>query len=900
MQTQNLHNQNAQAAADLAKKKGSTENPFDRLTNRGGDDSVRAKFSNVLSSLKTRFSGGVQSKTQDQNSSMINDISKSQKTAMEASAKDLQKRLDEEEEDRKARDRKLAADHDRMEALNAQAADIASMTRMDIAAAAQQQQAQSNSEKLEEKADETKTMRPSDILASAFARKAGEESSTSSSSTSSAVEQSVNGKSSNASAANGASSAQSTNATTVGTAATAQFTNAASVGAATAVIGNAMYGGPANGSMTANASDAATSGFGGQASIAQGGAGNFGSQQGNLDSSNVSGSNAYGTDEMSESAKAAQEMMKVEGVESDAEIRAELQERNRRQASEINNAKIEESEADAKAQQLNKLNNQELRQNLDVLARETNVSKLSLQMANPQTLAQERRDAQALNGLPTSRDSTGSLTANAQSSNNLLNSLNGVSANESADDAAAAGLTLRGASTASEAAKADTKSTAQQNVLNQNRVNAVGQESDSKTLIKTAHQARLNHGSESEGSRAALAGKGVRASADAQQSQNAANAAGTAKNSQTVNQRTQTNLSELARHSSSDASRVLSGGEEVLQHAKDMSSAESASKTNNAQEALLRLATAQQNDKGATAKALAEAQARSNLAADEALKNDGSRSESVTQALTSLKTGFKGATVQTTNYTQSSLFASMFGDGEGVAALSDEDSTSSDFGSDDNSDNGAAFAGMASSQQAQGTNSSTASVPAHMTQFAFSGSEDTDAAEIHERVMQMAARNMKHLTMELSPNDLGKMKISIELNDSNDAVSVSLAAVNPQTRAILEKALPKLKEILAQQNIKTDASVSDIDEAEVDGDASVVAARPSAAAVTKAASTQRNHVSVATHEQSVDALIANARSLTDDDKAALQGISNDHPQMDLDAASRALSSFAKHGTVVAR
>lgn len=891
MQTQNLHNQNAQAAADLAKKKGSTENPYDRLMNQSGNDSVRAKFSNVLSSLKTRFSGGVQSQTQDKNSSMINDISKSQKTAMEDHAKDLQKRLDDEEEDRKERDRKLAADHDRMVALNAEAADIASMTRMDIAAAAQQQQAQTNSEKLEEKADETKTMRPSDILASAFARKSTDGST---SSTSSAVEQSMGAKGANgATGANGSSAAN-------GVLGSANGANGSGAGASLAA--NAAVGGLASGvAFTGEHGEAGAGSYAGQGASSQAGAGGFGSQQGqgSLGSSNVSGAAGYGTEEMTESAKAAKEMMQIEGVESDAEIRADLQERNRRQAAEINNAQIEESEADAKAQQLAKLNNQELRQNLDVLARETNVSKLSLQMANPQTMAQERRDAQALNGLPTSRDSTGSLTASAQSSNNLLNSLNGVAATEN-DDAAAAGLTLSGTGSASAAAKADAKSTAQQTALNQNRVNAVGQESDSKTLIKTANQTRLNHGSEAEGSRAALSSKGVRASADAQQSQNAANAAGTAKNSQTVNQRTQSSLTELARHSSSDPAKVLNGGEEVLQHAKDMTSANGANKTNNAQEALLRLATAQQNDKGATAKVLAEAQARSNLVADEALKNDGSRSESVTQALTSLKTGFKGAAAQTTNYSQSSLFASMFGDGEGVAALSDEDSTSSEFGSDDNSDKGAAFAGMASSQQAQGSNNASANVPAHMSQFAFSGSEDTDAAELHERVMQMAARNMKQLTMELSPNEMGKMKISIELSDTNDAVSVSLAAVNPETRAILEKALPKLKEILAQQNIKTEASVSDIDESELDNTAAITAARPSAASVTKAASTQRNHVSVATHEQSVDALIANARSLSEDDKAELQGISSELPEMDVNAASRALSSFAKHGTVVAR
>lgn len=844
MQTQNLHNQNAQATADLAKK-GSKENPYDRLMSQG-DDSVAAKFSNVLSTLKTRMSGGMLSNTEQKNVSMVKDISASQKDSMDAASKDFQKRLDDEEEEMKSRNRKLADDHERMMSLNAEAAEIASMTRMDIAAEAQTKQSQNNADMLEEKAEQTKTMRPSDILASAFSRSGSASASTSSSSVSNSVAASVGGSS---------------------------------------VASNSV-----GGAVSDTQGAASTT-----ASIAQGESAGMGSQNSGSSFASSSSAVGYGTDEMTESAQAAQKMMDIEGVETDEKISQTLQDRSRRQESEIRNA--QNVEADNKAREINKLNNQELRQNLDVLARETNVSKLSLQMSNPQTMAQERRDAQALNGLPTSRDNTNSLTASAQSSNNLLNSLNGV-----ADDAAAAGMTLSGASSASAAAKADAKPTAQQNVLAQNRVNAVGEESDSQTLIKNANKARLSHGAEAEGSRAALANKGVRSTADAQQSQNAANAAGTAKNSQTVNQRTQANLSELARHSSSDASKVLNGGDEVLKNVKDVTTSNESGKTNNAQEALLRLATAQQNDKSAAAKLMAEAQARNSLLSDEALKSDATRSETVNQALNSLKSGIKGlsSTAQSTTYSQSSLFASMFGDGEGVAALSDSDGASTEFGSSDSSEQDAAFAGMASSQQAQATDGAKEAVPAHMTRFAFTGSEDTDASEIHERVMQMAARNMKQLSMELSPNEMGKMKISIELSDTNDAVSVSLAAANPQTRAILEKALPKLKEILSQQNIKTDASVSDLDESEVEVANVVASNRPSAAAVTKAASSQRHSVNVATDDVSVDALIANARSLSDDDKAAIQGIVDDNSSMDLSSANRELSSFAKRGTVVAR
>ena len=147
MQTQNLHNQNAQATADLAKK-GSKENPYDRLMSQG-DDSVAAKFSNVLSTLKTRMSGGVLSNTAQKSVSMVKDISASQKESMDAASKDFQKRLDDEEEEKKSRNRKLADDRERMMSLNAEAAEIASMTCMDIAAEAQTKQSQNNADMLE-------------------------------------------------------------------------------------------------------------------------------------------------------------------------------------------------------------------------------------------------------------------------------------------------------------------------------------------------------------------------------------------------------------------------------------------------------------------------------------------------------------------------------------------------------------------------------------------------------------------------------------------------------------------------------------------------------------------------------------------------------------------------------
>ena len=82
-----------------------------------------------------------------------------------------------------------------------------------------------------------------------------------------------------------------------------------------------------------------------------------------------------------------------------------------------------------------------------------------------------------------------------------------------------------------------------------------------------------------------------------------------------------------------------------------------------------------------------------------------------------------------------------------------------------------------------------------------------NADEIHERVMEMSARNLRELSIDLDPAELGRMQINISLDSHNDALSVSLAAASPVTRELLEQTQGSLRALLQQDHIELDTRV---------------------------------------------------------------------------------------------
>jgi flagellar hook-length control protein FliK len=70
----------------------------------------------------------------------------------------------------------------------------------------------------------------------------------------------------------------------------------------------------------------------------------------------------------------------------------------------------------------------------------------------------------------------------------------------------------------------------------------------------------------------------------------------------------------------------------------------------------------------------------------------------------------------------------------------------------------------------------------------------------------MIDRGVQHGTLRLSPENLGPMEVRI--TSQNDQVSVWFGAAHADTRAALENALPRLREMFAAQGLSlSDAGV---------------------------------------------------------------------------------------------
>ncbi|MGN1393912.1 MAG: flagellar hook-length control protein FliK [Succinivibrionaceae bacterium] len=83
------------------------------------------------------------------------------------------------------------------------------------------------------------------------------------------------------------------------------------------------------------------------------------------------------------------------------------------------------------------------------------------------------------------------------------------------------------------------------------------------------------------------------------------------------------------------------------------------------------------------------------------------------------------------------------------------------------------------------------------------------AENVAEKIMQMAARNLKEIELELNPRYLGKMKIKIDISDSNNA-SVSFAVSNVATKELLQNSESRLRESLSSVGIElTEQQVND-------------------------------------------------------------------------------------------
>ena len=750
---------NQATAETKGQSSNSTANRFDFLMGVT-DDSIESKFSSLLSSMKTKLGSKLSG------SGERKEVLTQTFDDMQSKADELQEEQDEEERKKKERlaaerhahevaDDLHAANNKRLEA-NAQELQAVSQ---ELQAASQELQDLHSMQVSTSSADGSSVaVRPSDILASAMARRSSG----------------------------------------------AAVTSTGAVSAASASSASTSTG-TGHGS-TDLGTDAA-------AGLTQGG---------------------YGTDAHSKSAQAARAMLNVDGVTTELNS-GDLDALNQQTAA-TSLDKGAALDADPVEDKLASSNTQELKQRLDVLARETHVSKLSLQMANPATLAAERRTAQQLAQLPTSNNQVASLTATTPTQQKVLSGAITQSGPTSSAEALTQGA--RNAIAANHGAEASSK------VANHG---AAPEDVQRVASLTNARVTEGKHTSAQELTRQALSQSGFKNSsaevAAAKQAVVANHGASSLPNSEPG--ASQVNP-ELARpHGAADVkAQVQHNIARDVSHGVDLAQAADKGASVKAQAALLQLAEAQRSA-GATEvnpnlETLVLEMQGNNLDLDAA-------NNAMLAAIQSLKQGREvGAFAQSNaalsptaaamaaqafglgaaktsaqaegrinpltaglyeTYETSEFYAAMFGENsaEAVATL-----TGANVGKDEETEEASAEDATAvNAQPATPTAPEQPEVPVELSRFAFTGDAETDAQALHDRVMQMAARNLKQLSVELSPNSLGKMKISIALSDDNNAIAVSLQAANPHTRELLQQALPQLRDTLAKQNVATDVNVYD-------------------------------------------------------------------------------------------
>ena len=80
------------------------------------------------------------------------------------------------------------------------------------------------------------------------------------------------------------------------------------------------------------------------------------------------------------------------------------------------------------------------------------------------------------------------------------------------------------------------------------------------------------------------------------------------------------------------------------------------------------------------------------------------------------------------------------------------------------------------------------------------GDRNGNAERIHQQVMKMAARNLRQVELELYPRNLGRLRISVSVDDGNRA-AINFTATTRAAKELLGDSLPKLKDYMAQAGV---------------------------------------------------------------------------------------------------
>lgn len=534
---------------------------------------------------------------------------------------------------------------------------------------------------------------------------------------------------------------------------------------------------------------------------------------------------------------------------------------------------VPQSQPESMAERLSNMNNADLRQSLDNLAKAGSVSKLNLQMANPQTAAAEANNAAAIANMPTSGNKLAGLGGSASPSAAPSSATANPGAQASSHVSTESLIKFRQSQQAAEGAP-EIKSS--QEFLEQTAAKLAQNGSNARGATGVGSGAAGSAGAGAAGSGVSLASAsvggavesslGYGTSADSVLTTESAlqagsSSAGVANGSAASSRATHLGanhlgstvrgtanaqagrinaLNSIDAFNSTGATKTL--GLNSLSGTNGLSSSGLSSTLNSglssnglgeSGSALLasvaRNQAAQlQSSLSATLSAQNQEQALGLAFGlnNESLALSGNTNAAMQQALASLKQGMglqpqyvQGYDPRNYMSGDSLAWGTVNAGNAGAANAGDSSDSGLNYGEDSADSTAASAAAAASAQAAQNFAQSVANLsnPTATTlassSMSLSSSASENAKELHDKVMEMSARNLKQLSVDLSPNNLGKMRIEITLDKANDALSVSLSSANPQTRKALEQALPELKNALANQNIQVDEQVYELSDA---------------------------------------------------------------------------------------
>lgn len=139
---------------------------------------------------------------------------------------------------------------------------------------------------------------------------------------------------------------------------------------------------------------------------------------------------------------------------------------------------------------------------------------------------------------------------------------------------------------------------------------------------------------------------------------------------------------------------------------------------------------------------------------------------------------------------------------------------SSDLSQGENSDTNQNQSFQSMLQQSAATNKENTQnqISKQFDLLSMSSNLKQNAQALTEKVMQMAAKNLKTMDLTLNPHGLGKMKISLDVGSADDVTKISISASSPATKAFVEQGMEALRQTLRDNDINAKAEVTEYED----------------------------------------------------------------------------------------